>query len=77
MCSHKATLTIIQNKLKAIDQYHMQNSSEKYWLMITGQEKNFSYGVNAANTILSDQLHIIIVVSYRSFKRFPFYSQNS
>ena len=47
MSSKMATLTITLNKLKAIDQYCMQKSSEEYGLIITGQEKNFSYGVNA------------------------------
>ena len=47
MSSHKATSTITQNKLKIIDQYRMQKSSEEYGLMIIVQEKNFSYGVNA------------------------------
>ena len=45
--SHKATLTITQKKLKVIDQYHMELFSEEYRLMITSQEKNFRYGVNA------------------------------
>ena len=45
--SHKAILTIAQNKLKVIDQYHMQNFSEEYGLMLTGQEKYFSNGVNS------------------------------
>ena len=47
MSSHKGTFTIIPNKLKAIDQYQMQKSSEECGLIITGQEKNFSNGVNA------------------------------
>ena len=47
MFSKKATLTITLNKLKAIYQYRMQKSSEEYGLTVTGQEKNFSYGVNA------------------------------
>ena len=34
MSFHKATLTITQNKLKAIGLHHMQKSSEEY-------EKNF------------------------------------
>ena len=42
-----ATLTITLNKLKAIDQYCMQKSSEEYGLIIIDQEKNFIYGVNA------------------------------
>ena len=41
------TLTITLSKLKAIDQYRLQKSSEYYGLIITGQEQNFSYGVNA------------------------------
>ena len=40
MSSRKATLT------KATDQYHIQKSLKEYGLMITGQETNFSYGVN-------------------------------
>ena len=48
--SHKATLTVTQIKLKAIDQCHMQKSSEEYGLVITGQEKNVTYGVNVPHT---------------------------
>ena len=47
MSSRKSTLTIAQNKSKAIDQYRMQKPLEDHRLIIIGQENNFSYGMNA------------------------------